>query len=85
MYTEFPPLARAFLQMNCFTEKPALLTTLARPFSQFLRVAEEVRDGRRPLHADAISKKRGELYDWVEERAGVMLESLGSSDKASFS
>ena len=39
-----------------------------------LNIAEQVRDGKRPVHADLIASKREELYDWVEERARLLTE-----------
>jgi len=58
--------------------KPLLNFVLRQAFgmmwSMLLRVAEEVRDGKRPEHAKAISAKREVLYDWVDERVGLMLE-----------
>ena len=41
----------------------------------FLTVGEEVRDGQRPQHQEAIQSKP-ELYKWVSERANVMFEKL---------
>jgi hypothetical protein len=35
----------------------------------FHTVSEDVREGKRPIHADLIASKREELYDWVEERS----------------
>jgi hypothetical protein len=40
-----------------------------------LHVAEDVRNGKRPMHKKAIDAKR-ELYDWIEERAAVMINNL---------
>eukprot|EP00816_Leptocylindrus_hargravesii_P004794 CAMPEP_0196825804 /NCGR_PEP_ID=MMETSP1362-20130617/93265_1 /TAXON_ID=163516 /ORGANISM="Leptocylindrus danicus, Strain CCMP1856" /LENGTH=364 /DNA_ID=CAMNT_0042206295 /DNA_START=4875 /DNA_END=5969 /DNA_ORIENTATION=- len=58
--------------------KPLLNFVLRQAFgmmwSMLLRVAEEVRDGKRPEHAKAIAAKREVLYDWVDERVGLMLE-----------
>ena len=45
-----------------------------------LQVAEDVRDGKRPAHKEAIDAKR-DLYDWVEERAGVMIKNLLEEEK----
>mmetsp|Transcript_7458 Transcript_7458/g.11279 ORF Transcript_7458/g.11279 Transcript_7458/m.11279 type:complete len:419 (-) Transcript_7458:27-1283(-) len=50
-----------------------LKTVVGAIWARFLQVAEDVRDGRRPQHADAIAKKRGVLYDWVDERVQKML------------
>lgn len=58
--------------------KPLLNFVLRQAFgmmwSMLLRVAEEVRDGKRPEHAKAIADKRDVLYNWVDERVGLMLE-----------
>jgi len=56
-------------------------TALGRLWSTTLQVAEDVRDGKRPMHKQAIDAKR-ELYDWVEERVGVMIEKLGKEKSA---
>ncbi|KAL7513595.1 hypothetical protein ACHAXN_010853 [Cyclotella atomus] len=50
-------------------------TAIGHLWGMFLRVAEEVKDGKRPAHSKAIDKKREMLYNWVDERAAVMLES----------
>lgn len=50
-------------------------TVLGRMWLTLLHVAEDVRDGKRPMHKEAIDAKR-ELYAWIEERAGVMIENL---------
>ncbi|KAL7478102.1 hypothetical protein ACHAW6_003881 [Cyclotella cf. meneghiniana] len=42
-------------------------------WGMFLRIAEDVKEGKRPAHSKAIATKREVLYDWVEERARVML------------
>ena len=42
----------------------------------FLRVAEEIRSGSRPQHAEAIAAKRDEIYDWVDARIEAMFASL---------
>lgn len=49
-------------------------TVIGTLWGAFIRVAEEVRDGLRPAHAEVITKKRAELYDWVEERAQRMFD-----------
>jgi hypothetical protein len=46
---------------------------IGKMWNMFLDVAEEVKNGERSAHSDAIAMKR-ELYDWVEERTKVMLE-----------
>ena len=50
-------------------------TVLGRMWMSLLQVAEEVRDGKRPVHKEAIDAKR-DLYDWIEERTGVMIKNL---------
>jgi hypothetical protein len=47
-----------------------------------LGVAEEIRDGKRPLHAEAIHKKRKHLYDWVDERIATMLDGIDEAKLA---
>lgn len=37
-------------------------------FKKFIKVAEDIRDGRRPKHNHAIQMKRAELYDWIDDR-----------------
>ena len=48
-------------------------TAIGHLWGMFLRVAEDVKEGKRSAHSESIDKKRNELYDWVEERAAVML------------
>lgn len=50
----------------------ATRTAIGSVWRMILRIAEEVRDGKRPAHADLIKEKREELYDWVEERATLI-------------
>ena len=50
-------------------------TVLGRMWLTLLHVAEDVRDGKRPMHKEAIDAKR-DLYDWIEERTGVMIKNL---------
>ncbi len=47
-------------------------TVIGTLWGAFIRVAEEVRDGKRPIHADVIAQKRAVLYDWIEERVERM-------------
>jgi len=54
-----------------------LRTVMGQMWNKFLNVAEEVKDGSRPAHSEAIAMKREVLYDWVEERTKVL---LGQSD-----
>jgi hypothetical protein len=49
-----------------------LRNAIGKMWNMFLDVAEEVKNGERNAHCDAIAKKRA-LYDWVEERTRVML------------
>jgi hypothetical protein len=44
-------------------------TAIGTIWRMLLQVSEDVREGKRPVHADLIARKRQELYDWVEERA----------------
>ena len=46
---------------------------MGKMWNMFLDVAEEVKNGERNAHSDAIAMKRV-LYDWVEERTKVLLE-----------
>ena len=46
---------------------------MPRVWVMLLRVAEEIKDGRRPAHIDAIQRKRGEFYDWMEECVSFLL------------
>jgi len=50
-------------------------TVLGRMWSTLLEVAEDVRDGNRPEHKEAIDAKP-DLYDWIEKRVGVMLDNI---------
>jgi hypothetical protein len=47
-------------------------TVIGTLWGAFIRVAEEVREGKRPIHAEVIAQKRAALYDWIEERAEQM-------------
>jgi hypothetical protein len=51
-------------------------TVLGRMWLEMLHVAEDVRDGKRQAHADAITEKKEFLYDWVEHRAQIMLSRM---------
>jgi hypothetical protein len=55
-------------------------TVIGRFWSSMLQVAEEVRDGKRPLHKDAIDGKR-DLYDWIDARIEVMLEKMRQKEE----
>jgi hypothetical protein len=50
-------------------------TVIGRFWSSMLQVAEEVRDGKRPAHKEAIDGKR-ELYDWIDARIDVLLQKM---------
>jgi len=54
--------------INFFTR-----TVLAAQWISLLKVAEEIRDGKRKGHQEAI-KEKAELYSWVSERTNVMFE-----------
>ena len=53
----------------------ATRTVLGRMWLALLQVAEDVREGKRPMHKEAIDAKR-DLYDWVEERTSVMIKNM---------
>ena len=48
-------------------------------WAMFLTVAEEIRAGNRPQHAQVIASKREEIYDWVEQRIEAMFANLDNS------
>lgn len=52
-------------------------TAIGTMWSKFIKVAEDIRDDKRPRHKRAIESKRGLLYDWVEKRVKCMLALLG--------
>ena len=54
-------------------------TVIGRMWEKFLTVAEDVKAGRRPKHAEAIAAKRESLYDWVEQRVESLFEKHMSS------
>lgn len=54
----------------------ATRTVIGHMWLALLHVAEDVRDGKRPMHKEAIDAKP-ELYDWIEERASAMIKNLG--------
>lgn len=41
-------------------------------WAMILSIAEQVRDGQRPAHAERIESKREEIYNWLEERAALI-------------
>lgn len=51
-----------------------LRIALSRLWHSLFDVAEEVRDGKRPVHQECITQKYDELYGWVEQRIETMLE-----------
>jgi hypothetical protein len=50
-------------------------SVMGHVWGNLLATTEEVRDGKRPAHQEAIKNKQ-ELYGWVEERVKVMLAKL---------
>jgi len=70
-------LARVDSKLLSFP-KPLLDFVLKHAFGlvwkKLLSVAEEVRDGERPLHQKVIESKRASLYDWLDERINRMLQ-----------
>ena len=48
-------------------------TVIYTMWCMLLRVAEGVRDGARPAHAEAIATKKASLYDWTRARARDMV------------
>ena len=58
--------------INFFTR-----TVLGAQWVSVLKVAEEIRDGKRKEHLEAIQKKE-ELYSWVNERVKIMFEGIKS-------
>ena len=56
-------------------------TVLGAMWSSLLHVAEGVRDGKRPVHQEAIAKKK-DLYGWIEKRVVVMLDKFEQRPEA---
>lgn len=50
-------------------------TVIGRFWSTLLQVAEEVREGKRPVHKEAIDGKQ-ELYAWIDQRISVLFGKL---------
>jgi hypothetical protein len=50
-------------------------TVVGHIWGMLLQVAEEVRDGERPIHAEAIAAKP-DFYKWVDERTQFMLAEI---------
>jgi hypothetical protein len=46
-------------------------TAIGTVWRMILRVSEEVREGKRPTHAEVIASKR-DFYSWVEERSRLL-------------
>ncbi|KAI2501288.1 hypothetical protein MHU86_13151 [Fragilaria crotonensis] len=51
-------------------------TVLGGMWTSLLKVAEDVRDGKRPLHAQAMDAKRDLVYDFMQRRIAVMLSAM---------
>jgi hypothetical protein len=56
-------------------------TVLGTMWGSLLAVAEGIRDGKRPLHAEAVASKR-ELYDWIQAQIARMLAKLKEDQDA---
>ncbi|KAG7360120.1 hypothetical protein IV203_035219 [Nitzschia inconspicua] len=50
-------------------------TVIGRFWSSLMHVAEDIREGKRPQHKEAIDQKR-EMYDWIDQRISVMIQRL---------
>ena len=55
-------------------------TVIGKMWEKFLLVADDVKEGRRPRHSDAIAAKRECLYNWVDERVDFMLTSRSNPE-----
>jgi hypothetical protein len=55
-------------------------TVIGTIWAMFLTVAEEVRDGKRPVHQAAIDEKP-DFYNWISERADKVLDLLGKEEE----
>lgn len=42
-------------------------------WAMLLKIARDVQDGKRPDHEQAIERKRGSLYDWVDSRVKELM------------
>lgn len=58
-------------------------TVIGRMWEKFLSVAEDVKEGKRPHHKEAIEAKRECLYNWVDERIDAMFKRLENSGSGS--
>jgi hypothetical protein len=56
-------------------------TVIGHIWGMLLQVAEEVRDGKRPKHAEAIAAKP-DFYKWVNERTQFMLAEIKATSTA---
>jgi hypothetical protein len=56
-------------------------TVIGGMWSKLLHVAQDIRNGKRQDHLQAIENKR-DLYEWVEQRVSIMLTSM-SEERAS--
>jgi hypothetical protein len=56
-------------------------TVIGHIWRMILTVAEDVRDGNRPKHAELMESKRDELYDWVEQRVQALFEGFDDHTK----
>lgn len=54
-------------------------TAIGRIWSMLLEVAEQVRDGKRPVHKAAIDAEP-ELYEWIESRVSSMLDKMNKEE-----
>lgn len=59
-------------------------TVIGRFWSSMMQVAEDVREGKRPAHMEAINEKR-ELYDWMDQRIAAMVQKLKEQNAGSSS
>jgi hypothetical protein len=57
-------------------------TVIGHIWAMFLRVAEQVRDGTRQEHTEAINKKVT-FYKWMEERCQYMLQKMETTGQRS--
>lgn len=55
-------------------------SVMGHVWGNLLATTEEVRDGKRPAHQEAINNNR-ELYGWVEQRVKVMLAKMEHKDR----
>jgi hypothetical protein len=55
-------------------------TVIGRFWSSLMHVAEDVREGKRPQHMEAIDQKR-DLYEWIDQRISVMVEKVKENNR----